>query len=52
MGNGVVELLALIDQLITQLQAETHPTIWGPTGPPINAGAYAGIQAQLAAIKE
>lgn len=35
---------AQMNQLLTQLQAETHPTPVGPTGIPINSPAYAQIQ--------
>lgn len=36
-----------LDTLLTQLQAEVHPTVFGPTGPPTNAGDYATIKSEL-----
>ena len=39
-------------QLLTQLQAETHPTPVGPTGIPINSPAYAAIQTFINLIFE
>lgn len=39
-------------QLLTQLQAETHPTPCGPTGVPINSPAYAAIQSFINMIFE
>lgn len=51
-GNGAgVELLAILDAVLTALQAETHGTGVGPSTPPINSASYATQQAQLASIK-
>ena len=52
MGNGVQELLAIIDALATALQAETHGTGVGPTTVPSNAADYTTQQTQLGLIKE
>lgn len=48
-GNGTVELLAIIDRLLTALQSTTaggYPLITAP------AGEFAACQAELAEIKE
>lgn len=41
-----------MNDLLTQLQAETHPTPCGPTGIPINSPAYAAIQSFINLIFE
>lgn len=41
-----------LNDLFTQLQAETHPTPAGPSSPPINSPVYASIQALLNLIFE
>jgi hypothetical protein len=50
-GNGAVELLAILDAVLTALQAETHGTGVGPSTTPLNTANYAGQQTQLATIK-
>ena len=45
-------LFSILDNIITQLQAETHGTVLGPTTPPINAPAYAAQQAILGLVME
>jgi len=51
-GNGAgVELLAILDAVLTALQAETHGTGVGPSTPPLNTASYAAQQTQLATIK-
>lgn len=44
-------LFTYLDSLLTQLQAETHGTVFGPTTTPINSGSYASIQSQLITLK-
>ena len=41
------DLCNILIDLCTALQAETHPTGCGPSGPPNNAGDYAGIASAL-----
>lgn len=41
------QLVNWLTQLTSTLMAETHPTMTGPTGPPIQAPQYANLQAQL-----
>lgn len=44
--------LAQVDAMLIQLQLETHTGNFGyPTSPPLNAAAYAAIQALVATIK-
>lgn len=45
-------LFTIMDALITQMQLEIHPTAVGPSGPPVNAPAYAAQQALLALVME
>ena len=40
-------LLGLLEELCDALQAETHPTPTGPSGPPINAADYSSIKSRL-----
>lgn len=49
---GGQSLKEQLNQLLTQLQAETHPTPLGPTGVPINAPVYAQIQQLINLIFE
>lgn len=52
-GNGVVELLAVLDEFIGYVEsAITFSNGGGPTGPPNNAALLTAIRAKLAAIKE
>jgi hypothetical protein len=51
-GNGTIELLDLIDRLISAISAMTVTTALGPSGPPINIADFLAIQTELAAIKE
>lgn len=61
LGNATsgIELLELFNQMLTALQTlttamalETHTGNLGfPTAPPLNAAAYAAVQAQLASIQ-
>ena len=51
-GDGINDLLAIIDGLITAQLAETHATGTGPSGPPNNVADYAAEKLKLAAIKE
>ena len=44
LGN---KLEALLDELITAINAMTVPTPVGPSGPPINAPQFSGIKAKL-----
>jgi hypothetical protein len=50
-GNGAVELLAILDAVLTALQVETHGTGVGPSTTPLNTADYAGQQTQLGTIK-
>jgi hypothetical protein len=50
-GNGAVELLAILDAVLTALQAETHGTGVGPSTTPLNTADYTGQQTQLGTIK-
>jgi hypothetical protein len=50
-GNGAVELLAVLDAVLTALQAETHGTGVGPSTTPLNTAEYAGQQTNLQTIK-
>ena len=43
-GNALVDLL---DELLTELASETHPTPAGPSGPPVNAPKYNAIKSKL-----
>ena len=47
LGDTLVELLK---ELCTELQKMNHPTPAGPSGPPVNAPAFAGIAAKLQTI--
>ena len=56
-GSPSTELLDLFDQtltkidaLITAIQAQTHPTAVGPSGPPINAADFTKAQADFKQI--
>jgi len=48
LGN---KLMQLLNDLLTELANETHPTGTGPSGPPINAAKYKIIQNKLRTIK-
>jgi hypothetical protein len=54
-GNGIVELLHMVDTIITQLQLETHTYVDdgtpAPTTPPLNLLLYLAEQVKLATIK-
>jgi|TARA_A200000159_G_scaffold99445_1_gene92267 hypothetical protein len=41
------ELVKLLDELLTELASETHPTPAGPSGPPVNAPKYNSIKSKL-----
>lgn len=45
-------LFTILNNILTQLQAETHPTAVGPTGPPVNAPLYAAEAVTLALVME
>lgn len=47
LGDTLVELL---NELCTELQAMTHPTPAGPSGPPVNAPKFAAIASKLKTI--
>jgi hypothetical protein len=51
LGNGAVELLALLDAVLTALQAETHGTGVGPSTTPLNVADYVAQQLQLTTLK-
>jgi hypothetical protein len=46
-----VELLALLDAVLTALQAETHGTGVGPSTTPLNVADYVAQQLQLTTLK-
>lgn len=50
-GNGTIELLDLIDQVIDGIQALTVATAVGPSSVPINLATFAALKLQLAFIK-
>ena len=58
LGNGSSEeplvlgdtLVELLKDLCTELQAMTHPTPAGPSGPPVNAPKFAAIASKLKTI--
>ena len=50
--NGVVELLAIVDAMLSAEQAETHATGTGPSGTPNNVVDYILEQLNLQALKE
>ena len=58
LGNGSSEeplvlgdtLVELLKDLCTELQAMTHPTPAGPSGPPVNAPKFAAIASKLNTI--
>ena len=45
--KGGEDLKTLLDDLLTSMQAETHPTSTGPSGPPVNVADYVAIQNRL-----
>ncbi len=51
LGNGSVDLLGLIDQLIDAICKLTVPTGVGPSGIPINKAEFSAIKTQLGLIK-
>jgi hypothetical protein len=52
-GNGVVELLAVLDEFMGYVESQiTFSNGGGPTGPPNNAALLTAIRAKLAALKE
>jgi hypothetical protein len=50
-GSKAAELLDLIDQTLTAIQALTVGTGTGPSSPPINTATFTQIQAKLSLIK-
>ncbi|HEX7928531.1 MAG TPA: hypothetical protein VF678_13130, partial [bacterium] len=52
-GNGVNEVLTILDTIITQLQLETHTSAapGNPTSPPLNLALYLAEQVKLALLK-
>lgn len=50
-GNGAVELLALLDEFLAEAQQLTVGTAFGPSTVPINAAKFLAIQQKLAQIK-
>jgi hypothetical protein len=43
-------LIDILGEILTELQAEIHPTPAGPSGPPTNAAKYGAIQSKLETI--
>ncbi len=50
-GNGVINLLDVLDATLTALQVMTVPTGTGPSGIPVNATDFAKAQLDLGTIK-
>jgi phage baseplate assembly protein V len=45
--RGGESLFTLLDDVLTAIQAETHTTSTGPSGPPVNIADFAAIAARL-----
>lgn len=45
--KGGESLKSILDDLLSAVQAETHTTSTGPSGPPINVADYINIQGRL-----
>lgn len=45
--RGGEDLKTLLDDLLTAMQAETHTTSTGPSGPPINIADYVAIKNRI-----
>tara|TARA_B100001564_G_scaffold354649_1_gene365609 strand:+ start:2090 stop:3337 length:1248 start_codon:yes stop_codon:yes gene_type:complete len=43
-------LIDIMGEILDALQAETHPTPAGPSGPPVNSATYASIKSKLETI--
>lgn len=50
--RGGESLMAILDDLLTAIQAETHTTSTGPSGPPVNIADYVAVQQRLPDIFE
>lgn len=50
--RGAVSLFDVLNDLLTAMQAETHPSSTGPTGPPVNIADYVLAQNKLPEIFE
>lgn len=48
--RGSESLKTILSDLMVALQAETHPTAVGPTGPPLNVASYVALQARLGTL--
>lgn len=51
LGGTTFELMGLLIRLINAIITETHPTLVGPTGVPLNVAIYTKILADLQIIK-
>lgn len=51
MGNGVVDLLDLVDKLLDAILKMSVGTALGPSTPPLNSAEFTAIKTQLATIK-
>ncbi len=50
-GEGATESLILGDKLVAAIQAHTHPSALGPTGPPINAPDFDATKSPKGKVK-
>lgn len=50
--RGGESVKKLLDDILAQLKAHTHPTGTGPSGPPIEAAAIAAIEARVPDVFE
>jgi hypothetical protein len=48
----LTKILEKLDEVITQIQSITVPTAVGPSGPPVNAAAFAAAQTELKVIAQ
>lgn len=51
-SKGALSLKTELSNILTALQAETHPTLVGPSGPPVNVAAYIAAAANIALLFE
>lgn len=50
LGSAAAELLDLVKQTLAEVQQHMHPTVVGPSGPPMDAAAFAAIQSKVESI--
>lgn len=49
-GQSSDSIGQILSDLMDQMLLETHPTGTGPSGPPVNAGAYSAIKTRINAL--